>query len=91
MPLFSSRFGVKEPTFVVSQLLFSGQDFATIALTLYIVCLPYLILVRHRLETGNNTFCNKLYFLSVIRHHDEHQRQEEGDQVHVQQAIPQTW
>lgn len=29
--------------------------------------------------------------LSVIRHHDEHQRQEEGDQVHVQQAIPQAW
>lgn len=27
----------------------------------------------------------------VNRHHDEHKRQEEGYQVHVQQAIPQTW
>uniref|UniRef100_A0A3P9A377 Large ribosomal subunit protein eL21 n=1 Tax=Esox lucius TaxID=8010 RepID=A0A3P9A377_ESOLU len=27
----------------------------------------------------------------VIRHHDEHQRQEEGDEVHVQPVFPQTW
>lgn len=32
-----------------------------------------------------------MYFLSVISHHDEHKRQEEGDQVHVQQAVPQAW
>lgn len=32
-----------------------------------------------------------VFFLSVIRHHDEHQRQEEGDQVYVQQAVPQAW
>lgn len=35
--------------------------------------------------------CLYLIFFTVIRHHDEHKRQEEGNQVHVQQAIPQTW
>ncbi|CAB1340997.1 unnamed protein product [Coregonus sp. 'balchen'] len=27
----------------------------------------------------------------VISHHDEHKRQEEGDEVHVQQGLPQAW
>lgn len=36
--------------------------------------------------------CLNLLLISFIvnRHHDEHKRQEEGYQVHVQQAIPQT-
>lgn len=32
---------------------------------------------------GMDNKCLNVLYLSVIRHHDEHQGQEEGDQVHV--------
>lgn len=46
---------------------------------------------KYKLHYLKTIMTNGIFIFSVISHHDEHQRQEEGDPVHVQQAIPQAW